>query len=249
MELKYAHQRAGPSFNYLTINYIELADDTDMIVREVNKTNNVTDVDELVTVEHLEDIDTRIDLSMTANQPNTRLLSGNQKELKQGVAKLLVTFIDIMNTQKDTVDVSYEEIQDRVFKLRETEKNSVTDILKKMTDEERNTDTIMKINKLGKYSIGMQKGLTTLDKEFYDKEQDFRDEMSQAEKLIRRNNSDANDANIDMLIDDQLMQDRDEQDMDDEANDMSYLNDDYFDGNTDGVGAPEEEYDDYQEYN
>jgi hypothetical protein len=29
---------------------------------------------------------------------------------------------------------------------------------------------------------------------------------------------------------------------------MEYLNEDFFNGNTDGVGAPEEEYDDYNDF-
>jgi hypothetical protein len=29
---------------------------------------------------------------------------------------------------------------------------------------------------------------------------------------------------------------------------MSYMNEDFFNGNTDGVDAPEEEYDDYTSY-
>ena len=37
--------------------------------------------------------------------------------------------------------------------------------------------------------------------------------------------------------------------IDEEAYDMEFMNETYFDGNTDGVGAPEEEYDDYQEDN
>ena len=38
-------------------------------------------------------------------------------------------------------------MQDRVFKLREREKDLVTDILKNMTDELREADNILKINK------------------------------------------------------------------------------------------------------
>ena len=44
-----------------------------------------------------------------------------------------------------------------MFKLREREKDLVTDRLKMMTDQERDADTILKINKLGMYSKGMQK--------------------------------------------------------------------------------------------
>ena len=218
-----------------------------MIVSEVKKKTEITDI---FAVEYLEETETRIDLSMTSRQEtDTRLLTGNKKELRQQTAELIIAFIDILNNQKDTIDTSYEEIQDRVFKLREKEKDMVTDRLKKMTDEERNTDTILKINKLGMYGKGTQKGLTTLDKDFYDEEQELRDKMAQAERNIRKKNSDVTDENIDTLLDEYLEQEDIDKEIDAEAYDIGYMNETYFDGNTDGVGAPEEEYEDYQDDN
>ena len=229
------------------INYIELSDSDEMIVSEIKKKTEITDI---FAVEYLEETETRIDLSMTSRQEtDTRLLTGNKKELRQQTAELIIAFIDILNNQKDTIDTSYEEIQDRVFKLREKEKDMVTDRLKKMTDEERNTDTILKINKLGMYGKGTQKGLTTLDKDFYDEEQELRDKMAQAERNIRKKNSDATDENIDTLLDEYLEQEDIDKEIDDEAYDIGYMNETYFDGNTDGVGAPEEEYEDYHNDN
>ena len=229
------------------INFIELSDEEEMVVTEIRKTTEVTD---LFSVDYIEETDTRIDLSISSrNEKETRLLTGNKKELRQKTAELLISFIDILNNQKETVDISYKEIQDRVFKLREREKDIVTDRLQKMTDEERDADTILKINKLGMYSKGMQKGLTTLDKDFYDEEQGFRDKMTQAEKNIRKTNADANDENIDILLGDFMEQQQIETEIDAEAYDMEFMNETYYDGNTDGVGAPEEEYDDYQDDN
>jgi len=226
------------------INYIELTDEDEMIVTEVTQELEINDI---FSVEYLEDSETRVDLSMSSSrQKQTTLVSGNKKELRQRVSELFVCFINIMNNEKDTIDTSYEEIQDRVFKLREREKDLVTDRLKRMTDEERNADTILKINKLGMYSKGMQKGLTTLDKDFYDEERDFRDEMTKAERNIRRKNADANDENIDILMEEYIEQQNVEQAIDEEAYDMSFMGETYYDGNTDGVGAPEEEYDDYE---
>jgi len=231
----------------ILINYIELSSQEDMIVHQVQKEVQVTDI---FTTEYLEETETRIDLSITSRkQVDTRLLTGNKKELKQKISELLICFIEILNSQKNTIDTSYEEIQDRVFKLREKEKDLVTDRLKRMTDEERDTDTILKINKLGMYSKGLQKGLITLDKDFYDEEQKFRDEMLKAEKNIRKNNLDANDENIDILLNEFMEQQQNEDDIDAEVYDMGYMNEDYYDGNTDGVGAPEEDYDGYQDYN
>ena len=153
-----------------------------------------------------------------------------------------------MQNHKDTINTSYEEIQDRVFKLREKEKDKITDRLKKITDEERNIDTMLKINKLNQYSKGLQKGLTILDKDFYDEEQEFRDEMVKAEKSIRRKNKNATNVNMDQLVEDYMEEQNVSREIDDEVNDMGYMNEDYYDGNTDGVDAPEEEPDDYADF-
>jgi len=224
------------------INYIELSDEDEMLVIESGKRKD-TDEDTAgtFTVEHLEDVETRSDI-VSGSQT---ILRGNKSELRQKVAELFLCFVSIMNDEKETIDTSYEQVQDRVFKLREKEKDMVTDRLKRMTDEERNADTILKINKLGMYSKGMQKGLTTLDKDFYDEERDFRDEMTKAERNIRRLDRNATDDNMNLLMDDYMEQEEVVRDIEDEANDMSYLGEDYYDGNTDGNGSPE--YDDYEE--
>ena len=226
------------------INYIELSDEEDMVVTEVEKKEEVFDV---FSVEHLEELDTHVDLSMSSKPTFERLLvTGNKKELRQNITELFVSFIDILTNEKDSINVSYEDVQDKVFKLKEREKDLVTDRLKRMTDEERNADTILKINKLGMYSKGMQKGLTTLDKDFYDEEREFRDEMTKAERNIRKKNMDANDENMGILLEDYLQQENVDREIDAEAYDMSFLGDNYYDGQADGISAPEEDYEDYE---
>ena len=117
-----------------------------------------------------------------------------------------------------------------------------------MTDEQRNIDTILKINKLNQYSKGLQKGLTVLDKDFYDEEQEFRDEMTKAEKIIRNKNKNATDDDIEQLVEDYTAEQAVNAEIEDEVYDMEYLNEDFYNGNTDGVGAPEEEYEDYNDF-
>ena len=77
----------------------------------------------------------------------------------------------------------------------------------------------------------MQKGLTMYDKEYYENEGDLRDQMVKAERKIRESNADANDENIDILIDEFIEQQEADKQMDDEANDMRDITEDYTDGN------------------
>lgn len=232
------------------IEYIVLADDEDMIVSEVTKTVDVVDV---FTLEFIEENETIIDLTRQSHlEKDKKILPGNKRDLKQKTAELLVAYMDIFRDEKETIDVTYEDIQDRIFKLKEREKDMVTDRLKAMTDEGRDIDTILKISKLAgtenDYSKGLKKGLTVYDKDFYEEEQNMRDELEKAERKIRRKNKDATDENIDILLDEYMEQKHIAQGIDEDAYDMEYLNETYYDGNFDGVDAPEEEHDDYADF-
>jgi len=222
------------------IAYLDLSDDDTMIVTEIKKTNDVTNI---FSVDYIEETETRIDLGMSSRPVvDTRILTGNKKQLKEITCDLLIAFMDIFSTEKDTIDTTYEEIQDKVFKLREREKDMVTDRLKAMTDEERDADTILKVTKQGLYSKGLQKGLTVYDKNFYDEEQTLRDELTKAEKKIRKKNKDANDENIDILMDEYLEQRQANADIDADAYDMSHLGETWTDGNYDGAEYEEQDY-------
>ena len=221
--------------------YIELADNSDMIVTETKTSMDVADI---FSVDYIDDVETKIDVEMSyKSKTDTRIQSGNLRQLREEVARLLISFIDIFTTEKDIIDVSYEEIQDRAFKLKEREKDMVTDKLKAMTDENREVDTILKITKQGLYSKGLQKGLTIYEKGFYEREeeQELRNEMEKAERKIRKNNKDATDENIDILIDEYLEQEQVVADIENDAFDMDYLGEDYYDGNYTGIDAPEYE--------
>jgi hypothetical protein len=230
----------------IIVSYIDLSDEEAMIVTEINKPMDVTD---LFSVEYIDETETRVDLGVTSqNIVDKTILTGNKKQLKETICEMLIAFVNILSIEKDIVDTSYEEIQDRIFKLKEREKNMVTDKLKGMSDEGRDIDTVLKITKQGLYSKGLQKGLTMYDKDFYERteEQELRDEMEKAERKIR-NNKDVGDENIDILLDEYLEQRQNDVDIDEDAFDMRHLGEGYTDGNYDGVEAPEEEYEDYQQ--
>jgi len=210
------------------INYIDLTDDDEMIFTEIEK---ITDVQDLFTVEYLEEKTNRTDFDINTREKTERITSGNKKELKHKIAELIISFFEILKDQKDAVDISYEEILDRVFKLKEKEKNMVTDRLKNLTDEERDADTILKINKLGVWSKGLQKGLTTYVKDTYDEERDFRDEMDKIEKKLKGKSV----GDLDQQVMEDYIEERDiDAEIEREAYDMGGYTEDYGDGNFEG---------------
>jgi hypothetical protein len=230
------------------IQYIDLSDLDDVLIGDnvVTRATMEDTIDDIFSLDYLEDVETRAEIaSMNEDVNRSALMTGNKKELRQSIAKLISVYFEMLNNEKDTIDVSYKEVEDRVFKLKEKEKDRFTDKLKSMSDELRDADTILKINKLGDYSIGMQKGLTMYDKDFYEKEEEFREQMNVAERNIRKTKQNINDDAMDILIDEYLENQQSAKEIEDEVYDMEYMNETYFDGNTDGVSAPEEEYQDY----
>jgi hypothetical protein len=98
---------------------------------------------------------------------------GSLKGIRIKVANLLAVFLMTMKEHKNLVNKTELTIMDRILALKGREKTLITDRLKKMTDEERKADTILKMNKLGVWSKGLQKGLTQYVKSNYDNEREF----------------------------------------------------------------------------
>jgi hypothetical protein len=222
--------------------YVRLADDDTMLVREVPE--DLADALEARTVDYMEEMEQKL-VYTGLDRGDTLGLQvqvGNMKDLKEKTAKLLLSYLNIMNDHKNMIDFSYERIMDLVFKTREREKDTFTDRLQAKSDEERNVDTILKINKLGVWSKGLQKGLTSYVKEDYDDEREYMEQLAEVERKVMRN-KDVTAANADQFMEDLL----EEQDaaafIEREEADIGFLTEDYMDG--DYQGGEEENYGDY----
>ena len=156
-------------------------------------------------------------------------LEGDVMKLKQDVAQLLVSYLSIMMRSKKTLNVSYDDVADTVFKLKEAEKYDFTDRIKDLSDEGREIDTILKHFKLGSvYSIGLSKGIKNYDPENFDHDKRVAERVSEIQNKLRRNgrtNIDQND--IDEAIDEMDTEQQIEMDISGQINQT----DDYDDGN------------------
>jgi hypothetical protein len=206
--------------NYLlqTLNvYIDLANNEDMLNLEMRES---VPLDEgIITTEELE----MRELRLEPKEPiEDIIISGNIADLKGNVAKLLIAYLNIMSEHKSLVDMSYEGIMDILFKTKEKEKDTFTDRLKALNDEEREADTALKINKLGRWNKGLRKGLTQYVAEDYDDERDEMDKLAQVEKSIRKNKK-VVDENMEQFIEDYLDEERVDEEINREENDLSRL--------------------------
>jgi hypothetical protein len=193
----------------------------------------------LTTVEYEEDAEQRM---IYAGASEAMVARGNVKELEDKTAKLLVAFLQIMTTHKNTVDFSHQSVMDLVFKTKEREKDTFTDRLKQKSQEELNVDTILKVCKLGDWGKGLQRGLTSYVKDDYDNEREYFEGLAQVERKVMRN-KDASERNANLFMDDEVEASMAAQQIEDEENNIGFLTEDYMDG--DYQGGEEENYDDY----
>ena len=194
------------------------------------------------TIESIEDNLTKNDIVEIISNEDLSLNQGNKRALRRKVADLLITYLDIMIKHKHNIDRSYDNIIDTIFKLKEKEKDTFTDRLKALTNEQRDVDTILKINKLGVWSKGLQKGLTTYVKETYDDEREFGEQMAQYEKLILQTKV-LNDKNRNASLEDFMEQQQIDAEINNDNEFMHLMTDDYQDGNYGG-----DEIENYEEY-
>tara|TARA_B110000971_G_scaffold22030_1_gene19944 strand:- start:7717 stop:13662 length:5946 start_codon:yes stop_codon:yes gene_type:complete len=114
----------------------------------------------------------------------------SSKVVKDTVAKMLFILINLFTKEKNTINVTHADIQQKVFSSKQVEKHAFTDRLKNLTDEEREADTVLKINKLGPWAVGSTKGFTSYDGDNYDRELEFQQNMRTNERNNTRENED-----------------------------------------------------------
>jgi hypothetical protein len=230
--------------------YIQMSDDVDLIKRKskaihiMSETNRREMLDEPGVVDsvYIGEHPDLIDASMELD--DIQIYMGNHEELKSRVAKLLMVYIDIARDVKKYTDVPYSVIESRVRSISDKEKKGITDSLKNMTPDERKADYGMKKLKLGRWSLGLQKGIVQYDKSMYDLERETGNELFDDNTISFFDNIDNNDDTVAIMVsvDDMDKSDENDADMEDnyERNNISMLGEDYHD-NYDAYGDDDDD--------
>jgi len=163
------------------------------------------------------------------------LLEGDKLKIQRRIGDLLVAFLEMGMTQKKRIDLNQETITELTLRSREKEKDIKTTKLKDLSPEERNVDNVLKAAKMGRWNIGLQKGLTQYVQETYDMERssdEYREivnlEMQYMgdDRIVPQNENIIRDEIMDQEVTDFLIE------LD--AYDMSHLPDDDDFGEMDG---------------
>jgi hypothetical protein len=102
--------------------------------------------------------------------------------LRREKTHILFEVMKLMSLIKETTDTNNEDIRLNVAKLVDKEKDLTTGDLQAMTRDKREADRHFKIMGMGKYAIGLQKGLYEYDPSRYEFEQSELDRQLQGEK-------------------------------------------------------------------
>jgi len=209
--------------------YIDLTEDTTNVIVPKKRAKQP----EMSSLEELEE--EYVEFSMDA-----AILEGDKKELKNNISEMLKTFIIILKKQKDDINISYDSIMDKIFKIKEAEKSMFTSELKAKSEEERNVDTELKRNKLGRWNKGLQKGLTEYDENVWEEEQNMRDILKGIEERARK---EGQEENLEEIIEQINVDEREDR----ESHNMGMLSENFMDG--DDWEGFEMEGDDWDEQN
>ena len=68
-----------------------------------------------------------IEQQLRFTESEQEFIEGDVMKLNQDVARLIVSYLQIMMRSKKTINVSYKDVEDLVFKLKEAEKYDFTD--------------------------------------------------------------------------------------------------------------------------
>jgi hypothetical protein len=101
-----------------------------------------------------------------------QIITGTSEELKQRVCQFLLSMLDIEEKNKIVINSPYSGIMKNVQRYKVKEKATITDYLRDLTIEERKIENSMKEKKIGKWNVGMQKGLIHYDESTNARERD-----------------------------------------------------------------------------
>ena len=240
--------------------FVEMSDDSDLINAdiEVNKNNRRNTIKENANASTLisayeDELDEDYnDLTMDMQEINIKIT--DPIEFKERICKLLVAFLEIEEKNKKVINFTYDNIIHHTRHFKDKEKKSITDFLGKMSKEDRKIEENMKKFKIGRWNVGMQKGLfqydnTTNERETNDLMNYLMQDMQEGtvdivgELMMGVYNIGNNAEMVDVNDLEQMDEQNNEEFYDNEAFDIQHLGEDYNDGD-----YYNEDNDEFEEY-
>ena len=156
--------------------YIQIIDDEDLVVQHVyiHKSNKRKQIEESkdpsnYIVSSNNNIDEN-NVDRIGLLDEVQIYTGQKEELSKKIASLLLSFLEIEKTNKETINYNYKDIMKKVSRSREREKQNMIKNLEQLSIEERKIEDKFKAYRLEKWNVGQQKGLIQYDANVYERE-------------------------------------------------------------------------------
>jgi hypothetical protein len=228
--------------------YVVLANDRRFLqmraeeIKQTRRKRNASNEERLNDV--FADLDEDEDYGAASQIRQVHIVESDAAELKKLVAKWLVA---VLNRERDTklaFDRDYEQIMESTTSLKYKDKKDITDYLARLSRDERRVEQALRSHKIGRWNVGMQKGLYQYEKTVYDKEiaQWHTDDNGISEAIQAAIQSGQGGEDVEDLEREEQMQQSAEYDQGDGWDD---LNEDYMDGIHYEEDAERGDYDEY----
>jgi hypothetical protein len=197
-----------------------------------------------------EEIDEEIDEETNNTQQdeiiNLQVQEGNVENIKIRIVELLRVILTIEKENKNAINKSYKTVSEKVIRSKLEEKKTITDYFKNLSNDERKLEKVLKVLKMGRWNLGLQKGVFQYDKEIYD------NEHNDIIQLLTNENGKNDNEHIIQPLQEEIQTTVEEMERDELQNQENDENDEYGghiygDGENDGVYY-ENDQDDYGEF-
>jgi hypothetical protein len=152
---------------------IEQTDDVSLISREQLSKKEVEDI---ITT------DIVVEEELTGEITELDVVRGEQKNIKETVASLIMTMFQVICKEKNKINVNGSMIKEKINRAKDKERHKITTTLKEMDKEERQIENLFKNHRLERWNKGQQKGLTQYVARTYDEERAQRE----ADEILER---------------------------------------------------------------
>jgi hypothetical protein len=123
---------------------------------------------------------------MDESIPSHEIMMGDKKNMSDKISKLITSMMTICCANKNMIDIDYSDLTDKVTRSKEKEKDKIVEYLTEMTDEEREIENMFKNFRIGRWSVGMQKGYRQYEGDTYDQERSEIEKRTIIEARLKR---------------------------------------------------------------
>ncbi len=228
----------------ILVEYIQLSNDDEIVgfiknetrrnrKEEIEKNQEVSNLIRAVYPNNsLNDAEYEEDMDMNLNLVNVDIMYGDAKKIKVTLAKLLVLYLNNIESDKNHANVFYEDVRRKTRNVKNKEKKGILERASKLTKEEMEIEMRNRQFKLGNWNVGLQKSLHKYDKEAFERE--FMNEVMIKALSAEDEYHNYGETQIDTVdlgdLDKENYKNMTDEELNMEALDISGLGEDYMDG-------------------